>query len=72
MDNKNGRGKEYTDLDFGSSFFRAKHFFFHHLLIYFHVKHPISALHKNHASFEALKLEFWFSVGKDKIHVGCC
>lgn len=52
-------------------FFCAKHFF-HHLLIYFHVKHPISALHINHASFEALKLVFWFPVGKDKIHVGCC
>lgn len=45
--------------------------FFYHLLIYFHIKHPISALHKNHVSFEALKLVFWFSVGKDKIYVGC-
>lgn len=53
--------------------FCAKHFFFfHHLLIYFPVRHPISLLHKNHTSFEALKLVFWFSVGKDKIHVGYC
>ena len=47
-------------------------FFFHHLLIYFPVRLPISLLHKNHSSFEALKLVFWFSVGKDKIHVGYC
>lgn len=52
--------------------FFVQNIFFYHLLIYFHVKHPISALHINHASFEALKLVFWFSVGKDKIHVGCC
>lgn len=71
MENRKRRGKEYIGLDSESSFFRAEYFFSPSLDL-FPRQASNKCLHKNHSGSEALKLVFWFSVGKDKIHVGYC